>query len=207
MRRRHVLVAGFALGAIAAMAVVAATSSPGLWRQANGLTTSGSLGATPNPTPNATPSPTAPALQNADRPVPRGGPLMIYDPENHGVIMFGGSAFTPTADGSNSVPLGDTWLWSGQKWSQLNVQGPSPRSASVAAYDSARHVIVLFGGSGPGGAGPAKLFDDTWTWDGTTWTEHFPAHKTKSPLRRRDGFRPAPWCDRHVRRPGTDRDV
>jgi hypothetical protein len=102
---------------------------------------------------------------------------MVYDPENHGVIMFGGSAFTPTADGSNSVALGDTWLWSGQRWSQLNVQGPSPRSASVAAYDAVRHAIVLFGGSGPGGIGPGKLFDDTWTWDGVTWTQHFPAHK------------------------------
>ncbi len=102
---------------------------------------------------------------------------MVYDPENHGVIMFGGSTSAPTADGSNAVSLGETWLWNGKAWSQLSVLGPSPRSASVAAYDSVRHVIVLFGGSGPGGVGPALLFDDTWTWDGTTWTQQFPAHK------------------------------
>ncbi len=185
MRRRHVLVAGFAVGVLIALAVVATTGWSGLWRQAAGLTSSNSLStpapsanATPGTSPHATPTPAAvPVVQNGDRPVQRGGPVMVYDPENHGVIMFGGSAFTPTADGSNSVALGDTWLWSGQRWSQLNVQGPSPRSASVAAYDSVRHVIVLFGGSGPGGIGPAKLFDDTWTWDGATWTKQFPAHQ------------------------------
>lgn len=101
---------------------------------------------------------------------------MAYDPENHGIIMFGGATYTPTADGSNSASLGDTWLWNGTAWSQLNVTGPSPRSASVGAYDSARHVIVLFGGSGPGGVGPAKLFNDTWIWDGASWTQLTPAH-------------------------------
>lgn len=162
------LVAGFALGALAAFAVAAAISWSGLLRPAvGGMTVAGSFRASP------TPSPTA---QN-EAPIQRAGPVMVYDPENHGVIMFGGSAHTPTADGSNAVSLGDMWLWGGQQWWQLQVQGPSPRSASVAAYDSVRHVIVLFGGSGPGGAGPAKLFDDTWTWDGATWTQHFPAHK------------------------------
>src|SRR5712692_168130 len=185
MRRRHLLVAGFAVGVLTPLAVVVATGWSGLRRQAAGLTSSSSLStpapsanATPAASPNATPIPAGAAgMQNGDRPVQRGGPVMVYDPENHGAIMFGGSAFTPTADGSNSVALGATWLWSGQRWSQLNVQGPSPRSAAVAAYDSVRHVIILFGGSGPGGAGPALLFDDTWTWDGTSWKQQFPIHK------------------------------
>src|SRR6266568_2114830 len=114
MRRRHMLVAGFALGVLTAFAVAAAISWSGLWRQAAGLTTSSSLSSTPAPSPNSTsaplpnPTPTTtgvPIVQNGDRPVQRGGPLMVYDPENHGVIMFGGSAFAPTADGSNSVAL------------------------------------------------------------------------------------------------------
>jgi hypothetical protein len=34
------------------------------------------------------------------------------------------------------------------------------------AYDAARGQVVLFGG----------CCGDTWTWDGTDWTQHFPAH-------------------------------
>jgi len=40
------------------------------------------------------------------------------------------------------------------------------------AYDAARGVVVLFGG-GVGGA-PEGLLDDTWEYDGTTWTEVHP---------------------------------
>ena len=147
MKRRHVLAAGFALGALAALAVVAAaTWTAALHPAVTGLSVSGSA----SPSPEVTPSPLG-------KPVERAGAVMAYDPENHGVIMFGGATFAQTADGSNSVSLGDTWLWNGKSWRQLNVSGPSPRSASVAAYDSVRHVIVLFGGSGPGGAGPATF--------------------------------------------------
>jgi len=167
MKRRHVLVAGFALGALVALAAVAAATWSGAFRPAvTGLTVSSST----SPSPESTPPPIG-------KPVERAGAVMAYDPENHGVILFGGATFAQTADGSNSITLGDTWLWNGKSWTQLNVTGPSPRSAAVAAYDSVRHVIVLFGGSGPGGTGPALLFDDTWTWDGTSWKQQFPAHK------------------------------
>jgi len=37
-------------------------------------------------------------------------------------------------------------------------------------YDAARKEVVVFGGSQPGGSD----WDDTWTWDGTTWTQKFP---------------------------------
>lgn len=47
---------------------------------------------------------------------------------------------------------------------------PSPRSGHAMAYDSAREVIVLFGGSSNQGR-----FSDTWEWDGTAWARRFPA--------------------------------
>ncbi len=178
MRTRRALLAAFALGALAALAVVAATTWTGFVRPVATSLTSRPSPLTGSPSPEATPTPPAkPAVRSGLVPVERAGPVLVYDPENHGVIMFGGSTYAPTPDGSNTVSLGDTWLWNGASWSQLNVPGPSPRSASVAAYDSVRHVIVLFGGSGPGGVPPALLFDDTWTWDGTAWTQQFPAHK------------------------------
>jgi hypothetical protein len=39
------------------------------------------------------------------------------------------------------------------------------------AYDRARGECVLFGG----GSGASTWFADTWTWNGTTWTQKFPA--------------------------------
>ena len=100
---------------------------------------------------------------------------MAYDPENHGVILFGGA--------KAGVSMADTWLWDGKRWKQLDVQGPPARSAAMAAYDSARHVIVLFGGSGPEGAGPGLYFQDTWTWDGTRWQEQHPFHRPNPRMR------------------------
>jgi hypothetical protein len=39
------------------------------------------------------------------------------------------------------------------------------------AYDDATGTVVLFGGETAAGT----YLNDTWTWDGTTWTEQFPA--------------------------------
>jgi hypothetical protein len=44
---------------------------------------------------------------------------------------------------------------------------PLGRSATAMAYDAARHNVVLFGGLGGQG-----LLDDTWTWNGSSWTPH-----------------------------------
>jgi hypothetical protein len=47
---------------------------------------------------------------------------------------------------------------------------PSPRTGAAMAYDAAREQVVLFGGQGPEGA-----LDDTWTWNGSVWTQQHPA--------------------------------
>ena len=38
-------------------------------------------------------------------------------------------------------------------------------------YDNATGTVLLFGGFN----GAASLYNDTWTWDGTTWIQQFPA--------------------------------
>ena len=38
-------------------------------------------------------------------------------------------------------------------------------------YDAATGTVVLFGG----GRGGDHYLGDTWTWDGTTWTQQHPA--------------------------------
>src|SRR5580765_7461768 len=50
---------------------------------------------------------------------------------------------------------------------------PSPRCCMDMAYDAASNQVVLFGGfilDSP------YLLGDTCTWDGTDWTQRFPAH-------------------------------
>lgn len=57
---------------------------------------------------------------------------------------------------------------------------PPPLSGAAAAYDGDTSTVVLFGGSTGGGT----LQADTWTWNGTTWTD-LPASQTHAPPARR----------------------
>jgi hypothetical protein len=47
----------------------------------------------------------------------------------------------------------------------LPATAPSPRLNHAMAYDAARGVIVLFGGTSPGANG------ETWEWNGTAWSQ------------------------------------
>ncbi len=48
-----------------------------------------------------------------------------------------------------------------------------PRSASLMAYDTAQHVIVLFGGTTL--SSPVQPTNETWTWNGSAWQQLHPA--------------------------------
>jgi hypothetical protein len=139
----------------------------------------------PSPSPDGKPTfPSPSAVAAGAGPGARAGAALIYDPANHGVLLFGGASSHTTPDGLNpSTTLGDTWLWDGRSWRQLDAQGPPARSAAMVAYDSVRHVVVLFGGSGPDGAGQGLYFQDTWTWDGTQWQAQHPAHQPNPRMR------------------------
>lgn len=65
--------------------------------------------------------------------------------------------------------LSDSWSWNGAEWTQTNPP-PEARSTVMAAYDIAREVVVLFGGS-PNGV---ELLNETWLWDGLTWRQATP---------------------------------
>ena len=160
---------GFGVGALFVLAVAAAAGTGML--QTHTQPAGNSAAASP------TPSPTPASAGVVGMPGPRAGATLVYDPENKGVILFGGVYTVPRSDGTNEgVSTGDTWLWDGKSWRRLEVSGPPARSVPMAAYDSARHMVVLFGGGGPTGTPPAQLLNDTWTWDGVGWTEMHPAH-------------------------------
>src|SRR5437588_13043860 len=56
---------------------------------------------------------------------------------------------------------------------------PPARQGMGMAYDAAREQVVLFGWGLDCCSG--NFFNDTWVWDGTTWTQRFPA--TSPPAR------------------------
>ena len=97
----------------------------------------------------------------------RAASMMAYDPASNQLILFGG-------DGGGIGFLNDTWNWNGTTWTQVADSGdsgcfntcsgsPQARSGAAMAYDAAIGKLVLFGGLGP--------LNDTWTWDGTSWTQ------------------------------------
>lgn len=48
---------------------------------------------------------------------------------------------------------------------------PPARAEATVAYDPDTDDVVMFGGAGTGGS----LLDDTWLWNGTSWSEAMPA--------------------------------
>jgi hypothetical protein len=83
------------------------------------------------------------------------------------VILFGGF------DASDTY-VGDTWEWDGASWTERTPAigpSPSPRYGAAMAYDPVHHYTILFGGYDQDAAMNAELRDDTWVWDGTSWTE------------------------------------
>ncbi len=107
-------------------------------------------------------------------PPPRLGHAMAYDAARGQVVLFGG--FDPSANGLN-----DTWLWDGSNWHQESpATSPAVRGEHALAYDSAHGQVVLFAGYYKSGI-PAQPLQDTWTWNGSNWTQQTPS--TSPPVR------------------------
>lgn len=105
-------------------------------------------------------------LSLSTKPSVRKSAAMAYDPNSEQIVLFGG-------EGNGGSLLGDTWLWDGASatWKQYAGVSPSARGGAQLAYDGER--LVLFGGYG-GSASSKTPLGDTWTWDGTTWTQASP---------------------------------
>lgn len=103
-------------------------------------------------------------------PPPRGGHAMAYDSTHGQVVLFGGN--------TGSVNLSDTWIWDGANWKQVKPQNSPPASVlHQMVYDAAHNQVVLFGGGTSNvlsaDVEPANgpLFNSTWLWDGSNWTQ------------------------------------
>ena len=86
-------------------------------------------------------------------------------------VLFGGQ----TSEGSSD----ETWTWDGTKWTAMKpAHKPPPRRAAAMAYDPAHQLVVLYGGLVQD-RNEGIASSDTWTWDGSDWTQVSP--KTDSP--------------------------
>ena len=101
---------------------------------------------------------------------------MAYDSLTHQVVLFGGDPYN--IDGEHGAPTNSTWVFDGTTWTQLAPPtAPAARVGASMVFDQALGRIVLFGGASTNpdatSASPA-VFDDTWSFDGTTWQQLHP---------------------------------
>jgi PKD domain/Galactose oxidase, central domain len=101
---------------------------------------------------------------SAHTPLGRAFASMAFDSARGKMVLFGGAGFV----NGTFTRLNDTWEWDGVDWTQASPStSPVLRDNAAMAYDSARHVTVLFGGYSPSG----YRLNDTWEWDGANWTQ------------------------------------
>ena len=92
-------------------------------------------------------------------PGPRAEAAMAYDAKRRRAVLFGGYHRA----GADTVRLGDTWEWDGQRWHRVASDGPAARNGASLAYDESLERIVLLGGP------PRLVAPDVWSWDGLSW--------------------------------------
>lgn len=109
-------------------------------------------------------------LAPTNAPSPRSGHAMAYDVVNARTLLFGGGG-SSLASSRND----ETWAFDGVDWTQLApTASPPARTDAVMAWDQSSSTALLFGGRDANGFFGVGL-NDTWVFDGTTWTELFPA--------------------------------
>ncbi len=108
---------------------------------------------------NVSPSGTA----GTDFPTARCNHAMAFDSSANAVVLYGG--YYGFVDS-------EVWQWDGTTWTDVSPGGvegvdyPPTRRRHSVAYDSIRGVLVIFGGDDG-----ALRYDDTWEWNGSSWTE------------------------------------
>jgi hypothetical protein len=88
---------------------------------------------------------------------------MAYDRRRGVTVLFGGFGTVPYRR--------DTWEWDGQSWTLRATDGPPGRGEMGMCYDSVREVVLLFGGTDVEMPGEYVYYQDTWAWDGNSWSQ------------------------------------
>lgn len=102
-------------------------------------------------------------------PLRRTGAAMAYDPVREQILMFGGDM--DSEDGSAADRrLSETWAFDGTRWNFVTLAGPIRRENAAMSFDSQRNVMVLFGGRASTTGTNTVLSNETWEFNGTTWS-------------------------------------
>lgn len=91
-------------------------------------------------------------------PAARYGSTLVYDDFNKRLLLFGGQV-------NDNLYFNDLWAYDGAAWARVTTGGqtPLPRALTAMVYDSARRVVVLFGGdTKPAANMGSQVAQDTW---------------------------------------------
>lgn len=64
-----------------------------------------------------------------------------------------------------------TWEWDGANWSLRSSGDFSSRPVGAMAYDAVRGECIFYGGYGPLPGGGFGFLNETWAWNGTSWSQ------------------------------------
>ena len=78
---------------------------------------------------------------------------MAYDEQRRVSVLFGGFRF-------GIGRLAETWEYDGESWRQRLVPSPPPMYYHAMYFDRGRNAVVVV----------SEGMEDTWAWDGATWT-------------------------------------
>ncbi len=92
---------------------------------------------------------------------------LAMDPVRDDLVVFGGS------DGASQWN-GETWLYdrTTSAWRLATASGPPARVSAAAHWDPLGQRVLLFGGYTQAGG----WTDETWSWDGRSWSRLQPLH-------------------------------
>src|SRR6266496_5094852 len=98
---------------------------------------------------------------NVTGPVTRVHASAAYDYKNKVVLIFGG--FGPEGI------LSDTWSFDGNRWKQLNAEGPPNRLPQGMIYDGLRETVILITFMLNSASQSDPLKNEMWEWTGNSW--------------------------------------
>ena len=91
---------------------------------------------------------------------------MTFNSLTSSVLLFGGS--------TGFAASNQTWSFNGSTWTQLTpTTSPTAKAGNELVVDLLRGVVVMYGGVNTSPFGGASV-DQTWEWNGTSWTQVFP---------------------------------
>lgn len=104
-------------------------------------------------------------LAPATSPTARSGAQLVYDPVRGVAVLYGGLASAI----SIPPPTNQTWEFDGATWTQAApTANAGNRYQYGACYDLLRSRVVMYGGATTQMLAPPN--NQTWEYDGTTWT-------------------------------------